>query len=489
MTEANATNYYSPARWVVSKKSGEGTHTSISTALSDASSGETIFVMAGSYTENLTLVPGVNITSLEESTLTNDPNVTIIGKNTLTGAGNVVISGIRLQTDSDFIVAVTGTSDSKVVLVDCFLDCINNTGISLTSSNVNSAVLLRNCAGNIGTVGTTLFVSTGAGVINGNNIQISNSANSTTPSSASVGAVFLKNSFFQIPFSVTGTASIVLSICNVTNSPTDTTCVTGSGTGSTLTEPKIHIDRTELDSKSAANGAISIAASNHVRVTGSCEIRTNGSNAITGAGTLNYDPILLSPTTTTSVTTETPLAIGPDVLVARNILTPTNESADIGTATEKWRTVFAGNITFNAGSDFLDDYEEGTFTPTLIGSAGTIGTQAYSSQVGTYIKIGNKVTLWGALALTDKGSWAGTAILGGLPFTGAPAFSTSGSKQIIEGRNLTMAGSYLMTNDGTVASNTTVELESGGSGGTGATQDYVDIANNTIILYTFTYPE
>ena len=56
MVEANAINYYSPARWVVSKKAGEGTHTTISGALSDASSGETVFVMSGTYTENLTLI-------------------------------------------------------------------------------------------------------------------------------------------------------------------------------------------------------------------------------------------------------------------------------------------------------------------------------------------------------------------------------------------------------------------------------------------------
>lgn len=41
-------------------------------------------------------------------------------------------------------------------------------------------------------------------------------------------------------------------------------------------------------------------------------------------------------------------------------------------------------------SELLDDYEEGTFTPAVIGT-GTAGSGTYSSRVGRYQKVGNTV--------------------------------------------------------------------------------------------------
>ena len=43
----------------------------------------------------------------------------------------------------------------------------------------------------------------------------------------------------------------------------------------------------------------------------------------------------------------------------------------------------------NASSNLLDDYEEGTFTPTFV--FGTGSTWTYSNQAGHYTKIGNTV--------------------------------------------------------------------------------------------------
>lgn len=489
MVKANAINYYSPARWVVSKKSGEGTHTTITAALSDASSGETVFVMSGTYTENLTLVPGVDITSLEESRTTGNPNVILIGKNTLTAAGSVVISGIRLQTNSDFILAVTGAAASQVSLINCFLDCTNNTGISFTSSDAGSGITMLNCDGNIGTVATTFFVSTAAGNIRGDHVNITNTGVTSTSSTSSVGFVSFTDSFFTFPFTVTGTASIGLLESIVTTAATDTTCITATGTGSTFFTPKVNLSRTFLDSKNAAGGAVAIASGSHVRMTGQCDMRSDGPTALSGPGTLIYTPTSFSTTTATTITTETPFAIGPEILVISNILTTGNLVSDIGSVTNQWKTVHAGNITFNGGSDFLDDYEEGTFTPTLIGSTGSIGVQTYASQVGNYIKIGNQVTLWGEVILTNKGSWTGIAVLAGFPFTGNASFT--GGRQFVDGRDLTVTGAapYLVTSDGTVASNTSVSLQAAGAGVSGLDQNYSDIANNTAIFYTFTYQE
>lgn len=83
----------------------------------------------------------------------------------------------------------------------------------------------------------------------------------------------------------------------------------------------------------------------------------------------------------------------------------------------------AGQIKFpatqnpSADVNTLDDYEEGTWTPTIAGS-GTAGTQTYSIQVGWYTKIGNLVTIFGGFTMTAKdGSTAGSLSILGLPFT------------------------------------------------------------------------
>ena len=73
----------------------------------------------------------------------------------------------------------------------------------------------------------------------------------------------------------------------------------------------------------------------------------------------------------------------------------------------------------NAGgmtSEVLDDYEEGTWTPTLTGYSGG-STQAYSSQSGKYTKIGNMVYAHFYVALSSKGNISGNYVfLEGFPF-------------------------------------------------------------------------
>lgn len=73
------------------------------------------------------------------------------------------------------------------------------------------------------------------------------------------------------------------------------------------------------------------------------------------------------------------------------------------------------SITF--GQSLLSQYEEGTWTPTIIGSS-TAGTQTYSVQVGRYTRIGNKVTCEFKVQISAKdGTMAGNVKIGGLPFT------------------------------------------------------------------------
>jgi hypothetical protein len=77
-----------------------------------------------------------------------------------------------------------------------------------------------------------------------------------------------------------------------------------------------------------------------------------------------------------------------------------------------------GGIQFGgdtAAANALDDYEEGAFTPTVIGTS-TAGTGTYGSQVGRYTKIGNRV-IFNIYITWTAHTGTGNMDLSGLPFT------------------------------------------------------------------------
>jgi hypothetical protein len=62
----------------------------------------------------------------------------------------------------------------------------------------------------------------------------------------------------------------------------------------------------------------------------------------------------------------------------------------------------------------LDDYEEGTWTPTWTFGGGSTGI-TYSANTGAYVKVGRHIYLSFRTIFTNKGSSVGQAILGGVP--------------------------------------------------------------------------
>ena len=91
--------------------------------------------------------------------------------------------------------------------------------------------------------------------------------------------------------------------------------------------------------------------------------------------------------------------------------------ANIGAGSYRFRDLYLSGGVYLGGTgsaNKLDDYEEGTFTPTYFGST-TAGTTTYSSQSGKYIKVGNKVTLQFFLDVTGA-TGTGNATFGGFPF-------------------------------------------------------------------------
>jgi hypothetical protein len=83
----------------------------------------------------------------------------------------------------------------------------------------------------------------------------------------------------------------------------------------------------------------------------------------------------------------------------------------------------AGQIKFpatqnpSADANTLDDYEEGSFTPTITGDA-TAGVTTYAFQLGRYTKVGRLVSFVLDVNWTNL-TGTGNLLIGGLPFTSA----------------------------------------------------------------------
>jgi hypothetical protein len=72
----------------------------------------------------------------------------------------------------------------------------------------------------------------------------------------------------------------------------------------------------------------------------------------------------------------------------------------------------------SANANTLDDYEEGTWTPTF-GYSSTNPTVSYAAQIGWYIKVGRLVTVYCDVEANSISGGSGAAYIRGLPFTSA----------------------------------------------------------------------
>jgi hypothetical protein len=104
--------------------------------------------------------------------------------------------------------------------------------------------------------------------------------------------------------------------------------------------------------------------------------------------------------------------------------TTSDAAIDLGDSGARFKDLYLSGGVYLGGTgaaNLLDDYEEGTFTPTVIGDV-TTGTATYSHQKGVYTKIGNVVTIQIYLNWSS-GTGAGVLRFSNLPFT---LYATSG---------------------------------------------------------------
>ncbi len=115
--------------------------------------------------------------------------------------------------------------------------------------------------------------------------------------------------------------------------------------------------------------------------------------------------------------------------LALTVLPDATNTRDLGATATRWKDLFlsgvlalgGGQIAFpatqapSADANTLDDYEEGTWTPSLGGSA------TYTAVSGVYTKIGRKVHVYGFVQVNAIGTGS-TSVISGLPFASSTTF-------------------------------------------------------------------
>ena len=137
---------------------------------------------------------------------------------------------------------------------------------------------------------------------------------------------------------------------------------------------------------------------------------------------------------------------------------------------------FPATQSASTDANTLDDYEEGTWSP-ISG-----GTATYTTQNGTYTKIGNVVTVHFVFQVNVIGTGSTSSILG-LPFTAsASAGSQSGHISYATGlsSNQIFIGGYIS------ASGTTFTTTSSGVAASSITTNNI-IGNATLLIGDLTY--
>lgn len=133
-------------------------------------------------------------------------------------------------------------------------------------------------------------------------------------------------------------------------------------------------------------------------------------------------------------------------LIADDVFPSGDGTKDIGASQNRFKDLYLSSGIYVGGTgaaNHLDDYEEGTWTPTIIGSSSN-PTVNYASQIGTYRKVGKLLYLNFYVSANSLSGGGGYIEIGGLPFgiTG----SATGGYPFIGGGYYHFGGASTSTN-------------------------------------------
>jgi len=151
------------------------------------------------------------------------------------------------------------------------------------------------------------------------------------------------------------------------------------------------------------------------------------------------------------------------VLPTDNTGTVNDGVCDLGASALRFNDLYLSGGVYLGGTgaaNYLDDYEEGTWTPTYLGST-TNPTVTYTSTTsGQYTKIGNMVFCRGDLRTDAFTGGSGGVLIGGLPFTTTNSPSNAGLAflNVYSGDGASFAGDIPISGQ-TINNTTTAALQ------------------------------
>ena len=276
------------ARFIVGDTSNGANYTTIASAITAASSGDSIFIQDGTYTENLSVGKNLNFFSFSPELRSDNQNAIFVGKITVSGSNlKVGFFGFKFTTNSDNSFLLSG-SGSSITTQNCYFNATNANSISGTGTDSNFYVTA--CSGNFAST-FTLYVST-------NTIMWINNCyfyDATTPGTSTISAApaYINNSWINFPLSTSATGAIQATLCRFGTVFTpfiNTTWITTAGT--------VESDLLHCEFYSGTASCISVGSGTIVNAH-QCIANSSNANVITGAGTFNYSNISYTGTSTT----------------------------------------------------------------------------------------------------------------------------------------------------------------------------------------------
>ena len=303
-------NPMSPSRWIVDPLGFNGTHTTISSAITSASQGDTIILLPGVYTENLSFTSKAQISIVAQSQ-GQDFGVylqTVIkGKITHSASGQVYFENIHFVDNSDNIYSMTGSNACLAFFNNCEFEMTHAvTAIVASNTSSSSSITLWNCRDGINNASATLFSISITDGINGNFIVYDhfsiNALFSTTTSTLTSGLMIARNSYFSYPITVASGGTCDWQGCEInTSASINATCLTYAGTASIQ-------DFNNCTFRSGTASAVSVSVSGQANLN-NCTISSTNTNAITGAGTIKFSNISYENSAVVNTTTQVPFVI------------------------------------------------------------------------------------------------------------------------------------------------------------------------------------
>ena len=163
---------------------------------------------------------------------------------------------------------------------------------------------------------------------------------------------------------------------------------------------------------------------------------------------------------------------------------PNNGVIDLGSSGARWKDLYLSGGAYLGGTgaaNKLEDYEEGTFTPTVTFGGNSAG-QVYGVRTGLYTKIGQTVTVQLYFTLTAKGTSTGNAKITGMPFACKGGYAYSAGSLHLNAVSFTGFPQAYNT-----VSSTKVTLGETTDAGVFSPLNNTNFANYSGVIFTATY--